>query len=661
MPESHLPIRAFQWDLARQVERFDWLLAQLPRYADWGYQELYLHLEDAVEYPSLPQIARRDAYTYRQLEQLVAAATSVGIGVVPIVNLLGHTQYLIKVPALRDLNELRAPDGSPWPNGQICPLHPRTLEVAESLLRDMRPFCTTGKVHVGLDESFHLGKHPLSRAEVARIGLPAHFANYVRRLHALNHSLGLRTGLWADMLYFLPEAIPLLPRDLIAYDWYYYPFRRHPKVEFYNFAERDLAAPLQKHGIEYWGCPMNGSFRYEPMPVFGDRLANLRSWWKRCREVSARGFLVTSWEPNRLAQETTTLVDAAAASLWLDPHSCRDDAMLAAGAQRLWGQDPPQSRRISRTLLRGDSIAFTGYARWEINRHWSLAAGSPKLKEYRKELTLTESMAALANRQHWPEAVAAACSFRRYLAQRDVFVREQHASVLALRRALARKQTGPFTRLLQLMRQRTGNFALCLAAGHQAAGVMWNRTRTHQERSPNLRMLRHDQDQLKALVKWLAAAQRNPSRARMANPLCGEWQLSYAVWNFAPAVQQVIVQQFQGGEWITLKACHTIEFSAAAAVRRSRLVRHHTVPVNPSANAAGPWQLRFLLRGAGQVKIRPVSLTNGAVTLRPAGTTRRWHRLGVLAPTHGLPNLTRSWEFPLPGLVRTKPNVSLTP
>jgi hypothetical protein len=99
MPVSHLPIRAFQWDLARQVERFDWLLEQLPRYADWGYQELYLHLEDAVEYPSLPQVARRDAYSYRQLEQLVAAATRVGLGVVPIVNLLGHTQYLVKVPA----------------------------------------------------------------------------------------------------------------------------------------------------------------------------------------------------------------------------------------------------------------------------------------------------------------------------------------------------------------------------------------------------------------------------------------------------------------------------------------------------------------------------------------------------------------------------------
>ena len=33
MPAAYAPIRSFQWDLARQVERLDWLLAQLPRYA----------------------------------------------------------------------------------------------------------------------------------------------------------------------------------------------------------------------------------------------------------------------------------------------------------------------------------------------------------------------------------------------------------------------------------------------------------------------------------------------------------------------------------------------------------------------------------------------------------------------------------------------------
>ena len=64
-------IRSFQWDLARQVERLDWLLKQLPKYADWGYDELHLHLEDAVEFPSVPGVARRDAYTDQQFARLV--------------------------------------------------------------------------------------------------------------------------------------------------------------------------------------------------------------------------------------------------------------------------------------------------------------------------------------------------------------------------------------------------------------------------------------------------------------------------------------------------------------------------------------------------------------------------------------------------------------
>ena len=329
-------IRAFQWDLARQVERLDWLIAQLPRYAAWGYQELYLHLEDAIEYPSLPGVARADAYSYREFATLVEAAGRVGIKVVPIVNLLGHTQYLIKAPALRDLNKLRAADGSPLARGQICPLHPRTLEVAEKLLRDVAPFCTVGKVHVGLDESFQLGQHPRSRADIAKRGLPAHFAGYIRQLRDLSRSLDLRMGMWADMLYFIPEAIPLLPRGIIAYDWYYYPFRRRPRVELFNFAERDLAGPLRRRGIEYWGCPMNGAFRFEPLPVFGERLANIRAWWERCRRTNAGGFLMTSWEPNRLAMEMTTVVDAAAASLWLDPTMRRPDEMLAQGFGRVF-------------------------------------------------------------------------------------------------------------------------------------------------------------------------------------------------------------------------------------------------------------------------------------------------------------------------------------
>jgi len=257
-------LRAFQWDLARQVERLDHLLRLLPRYADWGYDRLYLHLEDAVDYPSLPGVARAEAYAWRELEKLVAAASACGIKTVPIANLLGHTQYLIKTPAWRDLNELRDPaTGAALPAGQLCPLHPRTPELVEKLFRDLAPLCTAGEIHAGLDESFHLGKHPLSRAEIAEVGLATHFARHVGRLHAAAARRGLRLGLWADMLALLPAAVPQLPQhsSLSAYDWYYHPFARQPRMELYNFCDYDLAPSLATAGIAYWACPMNGAFR----------------------------------------------------------------------------------------------------------------------------------------------------------------------------------------------------------------------------------------------------------------------------------------------------------------------------------------------------------------------------------------------------------------
>jgi hypothetical protein len=627
-------IRAFQWDLARQVERLDRLLALLPRYADWGYQELYLHLEDAVEYPSLPGIARADAYTYREFELLVSAAGRAGIKVVPIVNLLGHTQYLIKVPALRDLNELRAPDGTPLERGQICPLHPRTLEVAGKLLRDMAPFCTAGKVHVGLDESFHLGRHPLSRADIAHRGLAAHFAGYAGRLYALADGLGLRMGLWADMLYYIPEAIPLLPRDVIAYDWYYYPFKRTPRVELFNFAERDLAAPLRRRGIEYWGCPMNGAFRHEPLPVFGERLANIRSWWDRCRRTGAGGMLVTSWEPQRLAFELTTLVDAAAAGLWLD--AGRNDAatMLARGFARAFGSKNP--RTLAQLALAADAHAFAGYARWELNERWEAGATREAPAPYERDFGFFDRLARRADRLPPPLAVSAA--FCRYLAARDVFVRRAARGVFGLRR-LQTKRPGArkeFNQLLQTLQAEANGFSAALWAGNLAAQAMWLRTRKPSPTNQNQAVLRQDAIRLNAWRRWLACAARNPGRVAAPAPVCGAWQLQFVVHNFAPALQKVVVEQKgPDGGWSVLQGRFTIEFRAAAARPRANLQREFSVPVGSSAAA-----LRITVRGIGQVKISRVELTDGVTRLRPSGwPATRKKILGRPAPRRGFPEL----------------------
>ncbi len=606
-------IRGFQWDLARQVERLDWLLAQLPKYSAWGYNELHLHLEDAVDYPSLPGVARRDAYSWRQFERLVAAADRVGIKTVPIVNLLGHTQYLIKTEAWRDLNELRAPDGAPLPAGQICPSHPRTQEVAERLMGDVAPYCTAGKIHVGLDESFLLGRHPRARAEVEAIGLARYFARYATRLHDIAARHRLRTALWADMLALLPEAIDDLPPGLVAYDWYYYAFGRTPRLEAQNFRAYDLVPKLRAQGISYWGCPMNGAFRHEPMPVFGDRIANAQSWWRRCEQTRAEGFLVTGWEPNRLALETTVVVDAAIASLWLNGTDLDQVSMLQRGLERVHGKR--HARERARQLFACDERAFSGYARWETHHRWDSCHGRDGATAHAADVRFfTRTL-----QQKWPAPLAASLRWRRYLAQRDVLIREQAQWVQRGRRLLHRERHNELAKLVERAMTALGAFSPAWDDAQAAAKAMWRGTRRPAHTAPNLEILKQDRKRLQLLKLWWRRVQGDVKRIRSTSPVFGRWQLRLLVHTTHPNLQAIAIEtQSPDGTWTTELQRYLIEFRNHAARRRSRI--RHWIGV-PLETAATP--VRIALRGLGAFAVSDVHLTDGVTEYRPTGRFRR--------------------------------------
>jgi hypothetical protein len=626
------PVRAFQWDLARQVERLDWLAAQMPRLADWGYQEIYLHLEDAVEYPSLPGVARKGAYTHRELQRLVRAATRAGLGVVPIVNLLGHTQYLIRAPGLRDLNECRAPDGSPLPQGQICPLHPRTPEVAGKLLRDVAEFCTAGVVHVGLDESYHLGRHPLSRAEIGEAGMAAHFARYVQRLNAQAVPVGLRLGLWADMLALLPEAVDLLPPGVIAYDWFYHPFRRRPCLEVRNFAEYDLAPKLRGRRIDYWGCPMAGSFRHEPLPIFRERLANIIAWWRRCVRLQAAGFLLTSWEPQRLAAELPMAVAAAAAGLWIENES--DPRRLwELGCRRAFGR---QGRMSAARLWASDNHPYCGYPRWQINDRWDASATDEPVEPWRREARIC---AKLARPGKLHPSVSASLRFRAFLAERDLFVRKAGRGVLALRAARARRGSPRLENLLAELGREAAAFSRLLPGARAAARTMWRRTRDSSEIGPNERILAADRRRLEEWRAWLRRCRARPDSIREASPVAGAWQLIFTVEIACPAQQKVVVERMNGdGNWEEVYGLFLIEFRAFAAHPRARLRYRISAPVAWEGPPAPPPLLRICARGFGRFNpCRPI-LTDGAVKFAIRGNGRKAVTLGMPAPRKGFPD-----------------------
>jgi hypothetical protein len=402
-------------------------------------------------------------------------------------------------------------------------------------------------------------------------------------------------------------------------------------MELYNFSEYDLTPALAAQGIEHWGCPMNGAFRFEPLPLFADRLGNIRSWWNRGQRTGAAGFLVTSWEAYRLAIELTTVVDAAAACLWTNPAIDHHADMLAKGFERVFGKSG--AREAARAALRCDEHAFAGYARWEINERWDGCAQPESAAPYSAEARFFTRL----SQQRLPEPFAASVSFRRYLAERDVFVRSAVRGVYAIRRLLQRgAEPSAAQTAVETLQESANAFYASIASGREAAIRMWRCSRDPQQRGQNEVILDRDEQRLRDWLRWLGKARTNPTVAVGGTPLCGTWQLECHVHNENPALQKVVVeQQTADGLWRELVSRLTIEFRGPAARSRTRIRRTLSVPIEDPQAA-----LRIAVRGLGRVAISHCKLVNGVQTRLPhQRPLQRRTSIGRPAPHHGFPEI----------------------
>ncbi len=644
-------VRGFQWDLGRQMERVDFMLDQIPRYADWGYDQVYLYLEDAFDFPSVPGVGRKGALTPRQMETLTRAADRYGMKVVPVVPLLGHAAYLMKTPRLRQLAEKRDASGNPLQCGQICPLHADTVAVARKLLRDVAPYCTAGIAHVGLDESFEIGSCPQCREEVKRIGLARHFANHIRRLHDACRGLGLRMGMWGDMLYYMLDAIPLLPKDIVVYDWYYYPFRRLPKVELYNFAEVDLTGRLGAAGIDVYGCPNSGPFSREPITPFKDRLRNVISWWDYAHRKNAKGFMVSSWCATRTSPELNTLVDAAAASLWLNPGVIEPQRLLEQGIRRVWG---PRPLSVARLVGSVEKYQYTGYYRWQTYDNWRALANGDSAAPFRREEQHFRNLVQRAGTERTSVPFVNMLAIRHYVARKDLFLSESSEQIFRARRLVARKQLAAARACLREIQTDSTSLAKANRQASVATQRVWRRTRPMSEANPTEQMLLTDRRKLAELGRFLKQAKADPSMLRQANPLTGQWHLLFWVRTTEPALQGTVVQIPDGkGGWKGIHTLWSLEFTAEAGNAKADFRRHHSVAVEWDGRQA--LELRFGVRGFGRLEMYAAELTDGVQTLLPRqvvlgggavsnvrGLQRKTQphaRFGLRAPRKGFPPL----------------------
>ncbi|SHJ23898.1 beta-N-acetylhexosaminidase [Wenxinia saemankumensis] len=183
------------------------------------------------------------SYTEEELRGIVAHAATLGIEVMPELDMPGHvTALLAAIPGLADPEE--EPDSyrsiQGYPNNALNPALPRTYEVVGTLLREAAEIFPGGTIHIGSDEvdAKSWTRSPAAQKlaqEEGLAGTPELQARFLRRVQAMLREMGRDLGAWDEAA----EGGGVDPAGTLLFAW----------------RSREKVAELIAHGYDVVACP----------------------------------------------------------------------------------------------------------------------------------------------------------------------------------------------------------------------------------------------------------------------------------------------------------------------------------------------------------------------------------------------------------------------
>jgi len=228
-----------------------------------------------------------------EARQLDVLARSHGLTLAANQNCFGHLASWLRRPRYAHLAETHGDwVFDVWPRSgpfSLCPVDPGSLSLVEDLLGQLLPCFAGGLVNIGCDETYDVG-FGRSKGEVTLRGRAAVYAEFVAKVAKAALARGARPMFWADIAISHPEALAMLPEELIALAWGY-----EPDAPFGRWCDQVRAAG-GAHGTsrEVWVCPGTSTWR----SITGrtaERRGNIESAARDGIAHGAAGFLVCDW------------------------------------------------------------------------------------------------------------------------------------------------------------------------------------------------------------------------------------------------------------------------------------------------------------------------------------------------------------------------------
>lgn len=157
-----------------------------------GLNQVMLYTEDTYEVKERPYFGYlRGRYSEAELRELDDYADTLGIEMVPCIQTLGHLATALQYGVAKDIRDT---------HDILLVGEPKTYEFIEDLIRTVSEIFRTNKIHVGMDETFGLGRGVYEQKHGIRDNFEI-MNEHLTEVVKITDKYGLEPMMWSDMFY----------------------------------------------------------------------------------------------------------------------------------------------------------------------------------------------------------------------------------------------------------------------------------------------------------------------------------------------------------------------------------------------------------------------------------------------------------------------------
>ena len=327
--EPDFPARGLMVDISRNRIPNNQTLRKLVDFAArLKFNQFQLYIEGKpFFYPSLAKYYNADAdvLTGGDIVSLDIYCKERFIDFVPNQNTFGHMSQWLAEKGLNELAE--CPEGFSFygthvPASTLNPLKEESAAFVKTLMGDLLPLFSSGKVNLGGDEPFELGLG--KSADVCeQEGKSKVYLGFMEKIFAIVKSHGKQPMMWGDVYKeYHKDYKNSFPKDITVLEWGY---------DANSFTD-EVCAVYEEAGVPYYLCP--GTSLWNTVTGKTENMRqNVISAARLGKKHGASGILLVDWGDGGTCQ----------------PYSC---AFLpyATGAAYAWNADAEQQEDIAAYL-----------------------------------------------------------------------------------------------------------------------------------------------------------------------------------------------------------------------------------------------------------------------------------------------------------------------